>query len=107
MNFIDETPSTLSEYFESIGKQIFSHRKYKKIVHDTDNLMVFPCPSSTVMEHATKSIEEYNSSFYILHTAHFTGNYYLVLTKFEKNIYKVFYVHNNNDNISYSYYAYG
>ena len=106
MNFIDDTPSTLFEYFESIGKVLFSHKKYNKIIHDTDNLVVFPCPNSSILEDATKDINKFDSSFYILHTARYTGHYCLVLTKFEKTIYKVFYIYNDNNYISYSYHAY-
>ena len=106
MEFIDETPSTLKEYFEVIAKAIFSHREYDKIIEDSSDNIIFPNPSSSILEYATENINKFDSSYYILHTAHYTGNYSLVLTKFETKIYKVFYVHNEDNNISYSYYVY-
>tara|TARA_B100001121_G_scaffold309769_1_gene337835 strand:+ start:4610 stop:4933 length:324 start_codon:yes stop_codon:yes gene_type:complete len=104
MNFINNSSSTLSEYFENIGKTIYSHKKFNKIVHDNINIVVFPNPSNRVLKEAIENISNFDSSYYILHTAHFTGNYTLVLTKFKKNIYKVFYYYNDNNDIAYSYY---
>jgi hypothetical protein len=103
MNFMDTASLTLPEYFQSVGNVIFSHRNYNKIIEDDTNMIVFPCPSSSVLDNAIKSINEFDSSFYVLHTAHYTGHYSLVLTKFGKKLYKVFYVHNENNDVSYSY----
>ena len=106
MEFIDTTASSIKENIENIGKSIYSHKNITKIIHNTEDAVIFPTPSSRTLEDAESAIKEMNCSYYILHTAHHTGKYYLILMNFENKLYKVFFYLYDDTELSYNYFNY-
>ena len=84
MEFIDTTASSIKENIENIGKSIYSHKNITKIIHNTEDAVIFPTPSSRTLEDAESAIKEMNCSYYILHTAHHTGKYVFDSYEFRK-----------------------
>lgn len=105
MEFIDAVASTLTEHIQNIGKNLYSHKKFNKIIHNKEDCVIYPTPSSRVLEEAEKSINDFDDSYFILHTAHHSCIYSLILTKFDNKLYKVFY-YLNDDDLNYSYIDY-
>lgn len=79
----------LQSHLFEIGKSIYSETKTISFSQDED--VVFPTPSSRIEIEAHINVD--NGSLYsVLHVAHQSGNYYLILTKFEDEYYRVFYM---------------
>ena len=104
MNCDNKTFLTLNQCLNFIGNKIYSHKYINKINEDNNNHIIFPSPSTRVVEEAIQEINE--SLYHILHVARFSGNYCLILTKFKNKLYKVFYNYNKNNTVSYSYNEY-
>lgn len=102
MNSINQNSLSINQYLNLIGQKIYLH---KEINHDDSNV-IFPSPNMRVIEEAINEINNNNSLFHILHIANFSGNYCLILTKFNNILYQVFYYYNKNNTISYSYNEY-
>ena len=98
----DVSPQSI--YFKNIGKEIYSHREYDKIIY-TFKKPIFPNPSCSSIMEALTAINNSELLYYILYTSYYTGNSCLILTKFNNILYNVFYYYNDN-NIYYSYEIY-
>ena len=94
------TPS-MKKHFEKIGKIVFKHRNINEI--ELDNNMLIPCESSRELEHAKTLFDISDSMFQIIRVSHFTGKYYLILTRYKGKYYKVMYSLKDDTNIIYSF----
>lgn len=98
--------STIEKHIENIAKSIYGKICETNISLKYSKDLVFPNESERRLIRAIKRINIYNFPYAILHSAYNSGKYYLVLTKYNGKLYKVFYNYTEDNSILYSYFEY-
>lgn len=95
--------SSFQKHIENIAKSLYGNICETNISLKYNEDLVFPNESSRRLISAILKINIYKLSYDILHSAYNSGKYYLVLTKYNNKIYKVFYYYTEDNTILYSY----
>lgn len=98
--------SSIKKHIENIAKSLYGNICETNISLKYNEDLVFPNESTRRLISAIKKINIYKLSYAILHSAYNSGKYYLVLTKHNDKLYKVFYNYTKDNKILYSYQEY-
>lgn len=98
--------SSIKKHIENIAKLLYGNICETELSLKYNEDLVFPNESNKKLISAIKKINIYKLPYAILHSAYNSGKYYLVLTKYNNKIYKVFYNYTEDNKILYYYKEY-